>query len=227
VDLALANLLRNRTNLQIYEHLFKEGVLVAPKDFNRPEHPDMAVRNLEVIKAMQSLTSRGFVKTQFSWQWYYYTLTDEGLAYLREYLNIPAEIVPQTHMKPARPTGRPTGYGGAGGERREGGAYKAPRGGDREYRKRDDAGDKEGASGDFRPVSLVSVFGVVGILLTLCRSSLVVSAEVPVLPLLRRAAGWNERVVWRKGVEWHRVSPASEYMHSFELAAGFRFGLHI
>lgn len=55
-------------------------------------------------------------------------------------------------MKPARPAGRPSGYGG--GERREGGAYKAPRG-DREYRRRDDAGDKEGASGEFRPVSLV------------------------------------------------------------------------
>jgi len=113
----------------------------------------MPVRNLEVIKAMQSLTSKGFVKTQFSWQWYYYSLTDEGLAYLREYLNIPSEIVPQTHMKPARPAGRPSGYGG-GGERREGGAYKAPRG-DREYRRRDDAGDKEGASGEFRPVSVV------------------------------------------------------------------------
>ena len=101
---------------------------------------------------MQSLTSQGFVKTQFSWQWYYYTLTDEGLAYLREWLNLPAEIVPQTHMKPARPAGRPAGYGGAGGERREGGAYRAPRGGDREYRRRDDAGeDKEGASAGYRP----------------------------------------------------------------------------
>lgn len=112
----------------------------------------MPVRNLEVIKAMQSLTSKGFVKTQFSWQWYYYTLTDEGLAYLREYLNIPSEIVPQTHMKPARPAGRPSGYGGDRREGGAGGAYRAPRG-DREYRRRDDAGDKEGASGDYRPVS--------------------------------------------------------------------------
>ncbi|WVQ63755.1 hypothetical protein V866_005014 [Kwoniella sp. B9012] len=130
----------------IYETLFKEGVLVAPKDFNRPAHPDIpSVRNLEVIKAMQSLTSKGYVKTQFSWQWYYYTLTEEGLAYLREFLNLPSEIVPQTHMKPARPQGRPSGYGG----NREGGAYRAPRG-DREYRRRDD-GEKEGASGDYRP----------------------------------------------------------------------------
>jgi hypothetical protein len=62
-----------------------EGVMVAEKDFNAPSHPDLPqVRNLEVIKAMQSLTSKGYVKTQFSWQWYYYTLTPEGLDYLRE-----------------------------------------------------------------------------------------------------------------------------------------------
>lgn len=107
------------------------------------------IRNLEVIKAMQSLTSKGYVKTQFSWQWYYYTLTDEGLAYLREFLHLPSEIVPQTHMKPARPAGRAA----AGGAPREGGAYRAPRG-DREYRRRDDAGEKEGAGGEYRPVSI-------------------------------------------------------------------------
>ena len=145
-------LISKQNRRTIYEHLFKEGVLVAPKDFNRPAHPDMPeIRNLEVVKAMQSLTSKGFVKTQFSWQWYYYSLTDEGLAYLREWLHLPAEIVPQTHMKPARPAGRPQGYGGrtGGGE----GAYRAPRG-DREYRRRDDAGeDKEGVGAGYRPVS--------------------------------------------------------------------------
>jgi small subunit ribosomal protein S10e len=72
---------------------------------------------------MQSLTSKGFVKTQFSWQWYYYTLTDEGIDYLRECkyilnalqkkrpgnellfidLHLPQEIVPATMKKSARP----------------------------------------------------------------------------------------------------------------------------
>ncbi|CAE7162244.1 unnamed protein product, partial [Rhizoctonia solani] len=68
----------------IYENIFKEGVLVAKKDYNAPKHEDLDVPNLEVIKAMQSLTSKGYVKTQFSWQYYYYTLTNEGLDYLRE-----------------------------------------------------------------------------------------------------------------------------------------------
>lgn len=40
---------------------------VAKKDYNAPKHMELDVPNLEVIKALQSLNSRGFVKTQFSW----------------------------------------------------------------------------------------------------------------------------------------------------------------
>ncbi len=84
----------------IYENLFKgtpkhlefsvanfapEGVLVAKKDFNAPKHEELDVPNLQVIKALQSLTSKGFVKTQFSWQWYYYVLTPEGVDHLRKW----------------------------------------------------------------------------------------------------------------------------------------------
>lgn len=40
----------------IYEYLFKEGVLVAEKDFHKPVHPDLeGIPNLQVIKAMQVL----------------------------------------------------------------------------------------------------------------------------------------------------------------------------
>jgi hypothetical protein len=44
-----------------------EGVLVAQKDFNAAKHMELDVPNLQVIKAAQSLTSKGFLKTQFSW----------------------------------------------------------------------------------------------------------------------------------------------------------------
>ena len=38
----------------IYETIFKEGVLVAKKDFNAPKHDEIeTVPNLQVIKAMQ------------------------------------------------------------------------------------------------------------------------------------------------------------------------------
>lgn len=62
--------------IQITNYL-AEGVLVAKKDYNLPKHADIDTKNLYVIKALQSLDSRGFVKTQFSWQYYYYTLTPE------------------------------------------------------------------------------------------------------------------------------------------------------
>ena len=82
--------------------------MVAEKNFKTDfklsedeEGNDVTVRNLQVVKMMQSLTSRGFVKTTFNWQWYYYYLTDEGIEYLRQYLNLPAEIVPLTFKKTA------------------------------------------------------------------------------------------------------------------------------
>ncbi|KAG9011086.1 hypothetical protein FRB94_009229 [Tulasnella sp. JGI-2019a] len=128
----------------IYERLFQEGVLVAKKDLNAPKHDEIEeVKNLHVIKAMQSLTSRGFVKTQFSWQYYYYTLTNEGLEYMREWLHLPAEIVPNTHKKQVRAP-KP-------GQGRDG-AYRAPRG-DREGGGGGYGRDKEGgaAPGEFKP----------------------------------------------------------------------------
>lgn len=95
----------------IHQYLFQEGVLVAKKDYNLAKHPEINVPNLEVIKALQSLNSKGYVKTQFSWQYYYYSLTNEGIEYLRAYLHLPAEIVPRTFLKTAKPSGVRPGRG--------------------------------------------------------------------------------------------------------------------
>jgi small subunit ribosomal protein S10e len=139
----------------IHEYLFREGVMVAAKNYETTH--ETGIRNLFVIKACQSLTSRGYVKTQFSWQYYYYTLTPEGLDYLREWLHLPAEIVPATHIKQQRSHAPPRGMlgGEERGERRFGGGRG--RGGDRGdreggYRRRDAGEGKEGgAPGDFAP----------------------------------------------------------------------------
>lgn len=93
-------ILFQNTNIHI------EGVVVAKKDFNAPKHDEIDTKNLFVIKALQSLTSKGYVKTQFSWQYYYYTLTDEGVEFLRHELNIPEGILPLTRLKGA-PAERP------------------------------------------------------------------------------------------------------------------------
>ncbi|KAJ1680359.1 hypothetical protein EV182_000141 [Spiromyces aspiralis] len=126
----------------IYEALFKDGVLVAKKDFNI-KHKEIRVPNLEVIMAMKSLNSRGYITTIFSWQYFYYTLTEEGIEYLRQYLNLPAGIVPNSMKRVARPaaprfSARPEREGAGFGQGRD------------EYRRRS-AAPKEGADGSFRP----------------------------------------------------------------------------
>ncbi|CAG7990287.1 unnamed protein product [Penicillium salamii] len=134
---------------KIHEYLFREGVLVAKKDFNLPKHADIDTKNLYVIKALQSLDSRGFVKTQFSWQYYYYTLTPEGLDYLREWLHLPAEVVPATHIKQQRSHAPPRGMMGGEEQRGERRGPRAPREGG--YRRREEGGKEGGAPGEFAP----------------------------------------------------------------------------
>ena len=44
-------LMPKKNRVAIYEHLFKEGVMVAEKNFNAPKHPELeAVPNLQVIR---------------------------------------------------------------------------------------------------------------------------------------------------------------------------------
>ncbi|CAL6334921.1 unnamed protein product [Bathycoccus prasinos] len=120
---------------EVYKYLFKEGVVYAKKDYSLPQHPDIPVPNLQVIKLMQSFKSKEYVKEIFSWQYYYYYLTNEGIEYLREYLNLGPDVVPDTLKKSARPAGGKTGRrrlgSGGGGVRRFGGRGGG-RGGDRE-----------------------------------------------------------------------------------------------
>mmetsp|Transcript_114192 Transcript_114192/g.170812 ORF Transcript_114192/g.170812 Transcript_114192/m.170812 type:complete len:147 (-) Transcript_114192:90-530(-) len=95
----------------ISKYLFEEGVMVAKKDYNAAKHPHVPCRNLYVIKLMQSFKSRGYVTETFSWQWYYWYLTNEGIEFLRGLLHLPEEVVPRT-LKPKKgnnrvSTGRP------------------------------------------------------------------------------------------------------------------------
>ena len=69
------------------------------------------------------MKSRGYVKEEFSWRWYYWYLTNEGVGvvvtlgmatnslcssflpgiqYLRDYLHLPQEIVPSTLKRPVK-----------------------------------------------------------------------------------------------------------------------------
>ena len=72
-------LISKKNRLAILSYLFKEGVVCAKKDYNLPKHPEIEASNLEVIKLMTSLTSRDLVSSRFSWNYYYWFLTDEGI----------------------------------------------------------------------------------------------------------------------------------------------------
>merc|ERR1739840_70961 len=103
----ISMLMPKKNQRAIYEHLFKEGVMVAKKDPHAPKHPELeAVPNLHVIKALTSLKSRGYVKEQFAWRHYYW--------YLRNYLHLPPEIVPSTLKRQVRPDARARPSAGSG-----------------------------------------------------------------------------------------------------------------
>ncbi|XP_058899167.1 plectin isoform X4 [Kogia breviceps] len=89
----------------IYEVLFREGVMVAKKDRRpRSPHPHVpGVTNLQVTRAMASLRARGLVRETFAWRHFYWYLTNEGIAHLRQYLHLPPEIVPASLQRVRRP----------------------------------------------------------------------------------------------------------------------------
>uniref|UniRef100_A0A6T6RK56 Plectin/eS10 N-terminal domain-containing protein n=1 Tax=Hemiselmis tepida TaxID=464990 RepID=A0A6T6RK56_9CRYP len=139
-------LIPKKNRIAVYSHLFKEGIMVASDEPNLAKHMELEnIPNLQVIKLMESLTSRGFVRKTYTWNHFYWFLTNEGITYLREFLNLPEMIVPNTHKKAqTRPPSRPEGGGDRGGfgrgpprdGDRPGGGFGRGRGGDRDsYRK--------------------------------------------------------------------------------------------
>ena len=87
---------------------------------------------------IHSLFFLNFQQETFNWNYYYYYLTKEGIDYLRQYLALPADIVPATLKvnvnKPAMPSGREQqrdDRGGRGKSFGPGGDFKPKFGNDR------------------------------------------------------------------------------------------------
>uniref|UniRef100_A0A286Y1N7 Small ribosomal subunit protein eS10 n=1 Tax=Cavia porcellus TaxID=10141 RepID=A0A286Y1N7_CAVPO len=98
-------LMPKKNQIAIYELLFKEG-----KDVHMPKRPELAdnnVPNLHVMKAMQSLKSRGYMQGQLAWRHFCWHLTNEGIQDLHDYLHPPPEIVPAALRRSRPETGRP------------------------------------------------------------------------------------------------------------------------
>lgn len=141
----------------VLTHLFKEGVMVVEKDPSKKAHDELKhIWNLKVYMICRSLKSRGYLKEVFNWQWHYYFISkpsaedataQDGLAFLREQLNLPEKVLPATYTKQraTRPTGAPEreskgkgrgkggkgkGWGGKGGGFGRGRAMDGEAGGD-------------------------------------------------------------------------------------------------
>ncbi|RVW41927.1 40S ribosomal protein S10-1 [Vitis vinifera] len=135
------------------------GSLLCKEGLQSCKHPEIDVPNLQVIKLMQSFKSKEYVRETFAWMHYYWYLTNDGIEFLRTYLNLPSEIVPATLKKSVKPPGRP--MGGPPGDRPRGPPRfdgDRPRFGDRDgYRggprgpPGEFGGDKGGAPADFQP----------------------------------------------------------------------------
>ncbi len=125
-----------KEKVKLYTYFLSEGVFACKKD-NVSNHDYLQIPNLHCFLVMRSLVSRGMATEIFSWQWHYYFLNQKGVEYLREYLGLPANIVPKTY-KLDEPEEQPKEEGGEeneekrGGERRERGERRGrgrPRGG--------------------------------------------------------------------------------------------------
>lgn len=96
-NLAIRMLVPQDQRRRIYEKLFEDGVMIAVNDLKAAHHVELAdIPNLHVVKVLQGLVSKKLVKEQYNWRTFYFTLTDEGIEYLRSYLHLPSEIVPAT-----------------------------------------------------------------------------------------------------------------------------------
>ena len=87
-------LVSKKHKVQLYTYFLQEGVFACRKGVGNNE--TLNIPNLHCFLVMRSLVSRKMATEIFSWQWHYYFLTKAGVEYLREYLGLPANIVPNS-----------------------------------------------------------------------------------------------------------------------------------
>ena len=147
-----------KEKVKLYTFFLKEGVFACRKD-NTTNNENLQIPNLHCFLIMRSLVSRGMATEIFSWRWHYYFLTKKGVDYLREYLGLPANIVPNTYKleeeeQPKEEGGeegeekkerRDRGERREGGERKGRGRARGGRGGRRGGRRgsEEEGGDPE------------------------------------------------------------------------------------
>ena len=137
-----------KDKVKIYTYFLQEGVFACKKD-NTSKNETLEIPNLHCFLVMRSLISRKFATEIFRWQWHYYFLTPEGIKYLREYLGLPATVIPNTYKISTENNDEEQKEEGEEGERRGGerrrgrGRPRGGRGGRRGGRRGGEEGGEE------------------------------------------------------------------------------------
>jgi len=150
---------QNRDN--VYRFFFTEGVLCCQKNFKFGKWratlagKPIEVPTIQVMHLMRQLNSRGMIKEQFAWRHYYWFLNDAGVAFLRKYLFLAENVVPNSQRKPEkeenferRPQREGEGEGRGRGGRGRGRGRGEGRGAGGEGRGRGGRGGRGGFRGD-------------------------------------------------------------------------------
>ncbi|MES1918558.1 hypothetical protein MHBO_000512 [Bonamia ostreae] len=93
-------LISKKNQRSVYAYLFQKGTLVVENNAKLSSHPQIPIPNLHVRLLMRSLKSRGLVDSTSTWKRLYYTLNDDGIQFIREFLHLPTSAIPDTLSKP-------------------------------------------------------------------------------------------------------------------------------
>ena len=91
----MVHIKKNERN-QILFSLLKDGVICVKREFHGV-HEDTGVDNLKVWMLTRSLQSKGYLEVTFSWRHLYYSLTANGITFIKDTLGIKdAKVQPKT-----------------------------------------------------------------------------------------------------------------------------------
>ena len=77
---------------KVHIYLLQNGVICFPKD-TKSVNEVLEIENLKLFMICRSLYSKGCVTQMFNWQYHYYSLTNDGITYLKQELGIEDEGV--------------------------------------------------------------------------------------------------------------------------------------
>lgn len=77
--------------VQMKNYFFSEGVCLV-EDNKEELHPELKLKNGEVMKFFKSLVSKGIARREFVWKHAYYFITPAGISMLRDELCLKKQI---------------------------------------------------------------------------------------------------------------------------------------